>query len=378
MCLSRPEWSCRRGKRWARELRLAGRRVSKAESEAMGERLSGPQSVLDLLSQRDGLVILGDPGSGKTTFLKYLTVSLAQDQGAAVGMAGRLPVLVPLSAYANALAQRDVSLQAFMGLYYRNRGIDLPVDRLIDDTLAHGRALVMLDGLDEVQATAQRSLVVERVETFFDYQRKLGNKFIITSRIVGYREVRPTAEGLAECTLVDFDDDDIVLFLEKWMQALELAAKGASTVTQLEAAEEKAELLFALERNPGVRELAANPLLLTILALMKRQGVLLPERRVQLYDQYVQTLLRHWNLSRGLDRRVSRDLDVLETTACWRRWRCGCTRPAPGWAWSRAKGCAAAWKRSTVSATSPAPGSRATTAARRPRPRQPVAGARSG
>ena len=111
--------------------------------------------------------------------------------------------------------------------------------------------------------------------------------------------MRPTAEGLAECTLVDFDDDDIALFLEKWTQALEQAAKGASTVTQLEAAEEKAELLFALERNPGVRELAANPLLLTILALMKRQGVLLPERRVQLYDQYVQTLLRHWNLSEG-------------------------------------------------------------------------------
>ena len=159
-----------------RELRLAGRRVTKTESEAMGERLSGSQSVLDLLSQRDGLVILGDPGSGKTTFLKYLTVMLAQDQGAAVGMAGRLPVLVPLSAYANALAQGDISLQAFMGQYYRNRGIDLPVDRLIDDALAHGRALVMLDGLDEVQATAQRSLVVERVETFFDYQRKLGQQ----------------------------------------------------------------------------------------------------------------------------------------------------------------------------------------------------------
>ena len=64
---------------------------------------------------------------------------------------------------------------------------------------------------------------------------------------------------------------------------------------------------------PACASLAANPLLLTILALMKRQGVLLPERRVQLYDQYVQTLLRHWNLSRGLDRRVARDLDVLET-----------------------------------------------------------------
>ncbi len=216
----------------------------------MGERLSRPQPLLDLLKDRAGLIILGDPGAGKTTFLKVLAVNLAVGQQVAPGLDGRLPVLVPLSAYANALAQQDISLQAFMGVYYRNRGIDLPVDRLIDDALARGRALVMLDGLDEVQATAQRSLVVERVETFFDYMRKQGNKFIITSRIVGYRDARPTAEGLVECTVVDFDDDDIALFLERWTQALEQAARGAAAVTQLEAAEEKAELLFALEAQP--------------------------------------------------------------------------------------------------------------------------------
>ena len=169
-------------------------------------------------------------------------------------------------------------------------------------------------GWTKCRRCKQRALVVERVETFFDHQRKQGNKFIVTSRIVGYRDVRLAAEGLQECTLVDFDDDDIVLFLGKWTQAIEQAAKGESTFTQLEAAEEKAEMLFALERNPGVRQLAANPLLLTILALMKRQGVLLPERRVQLYEQYIQTLLRHWNLARGLDKRGARDLDVLETT----------------------------------------------------------------
>jgi formylglycine-generating enzyme required for sulfatase activity len=59
--------------------------------------------------------------------------------------------------------------------------------------------------------------------------------------------------------------------------------------------------------------LASNPLLLTILALMKRQGVSLPERRVELYDQYVRVLLKHWNLARGLDRPPARDLDVVET-----------------------------------------------------------------
>ena len=69
---------------------------------------------------------------------------------------------------------------------------------------------------------------------------------------------------------VDFDDDDIALFIEKWTQALEQAAQGESSLAELDAAEEKAEMLYAMERNPGVRLLAANPLLLTILALMKR------------------------------------------------------------------------------------------------------------
>ncbi|MCP4427638.1 MAG: histidine kinase, partial [Chloroflexi bacterium] len=158
-----------------------------------------------------------------------------------------------------------------------------------------------------------RHLVVERVTTFFTFQQQQDNKFILTSRIVGYREVRPNVPALAECTLVDFDDDEIALFVGKWTSALEKAATGDNLAAQLDAAQERQDLLDALRHNPGVRRLAANPLLLTILALMKRQGVTLPERRVELYEQYVRTLLKHWNLARGLDGRVALELDVGET-----------------------------------------------------------------
>lgn len=306
-----------KGETWAREVLLAGRKATADEIAVMGERLSEPQPLLDLLAKHDGLVILGDPGAGKTTFLKYLTLLLALGESAVAGLpAGlkrRLPILVPLSAYANALAEADVALDDFLATYYRKQGVRLPLDTLLSTALGGGQALLMLDGLDEVQALEQRTLVVERVEQFFAYHRQQGNKFLLTSRIVGYREVRPTVDGLAECTLVDFDDDDIADFVTKWAHALERAVKGETTVAQQEAESEKTELLFAVAHNPGVRQLAANPLLLTILALMKRQGVALPERRVQLYDRYVETLLRHWNLARGLDRRSSRDLDVVET-----------------------------------------------------------------
>ena len=275
--------------------------------------MSEPQPVMELLQENDGLIVLGDPGAGKTTFLKYVAVRLALGEGEALNLGTRLPVLLPLSAYANALAEQDVPLDCFMADYYRSRGVDLPLQPMLDEALKRGGAVVLLDGLDEVKDLGLRHLVVERVVDFYTFHRRQGNKFVLTSRVVGYREVRPTAEGLAECTLVDFDDEEIELFVQRWTQAVEDAARGKTPVAAQEAERERKELLEAVHRNPGVRRLASNPLLLTILALMKRQGVTLPERRVELYQKYVETLLSTWNRARGLGRPPTRDLDVVET-----------------------------------------------------------------
>ena len=295
-------------------LRLAGREVSDEEDATLGERLSASRPVLDLLRGQGGLILLGDPGAGKTTFLKYLALGLATGQGERLDLGVHLPVLAPLSAYANALATRDVSLNRFIAAYYGDLGVDLPIGPMLDEALAQGGALVLLDGLDEVQDPAQRGLVAERVVDFYAFHRRAGNKFVLTSRVVGYREVRPTTvEGLVECTLVDFEDAEIETFVTRWTATLERAAHGDTDVAAREAAREERELLAAIRDNPGVRRLAANPLLLTILALMKRQDVTLPERRVELYDQYVRTLLSSWNRARGLGRPPARDLDVVET-----------------------------------------------------------------
>ncbi|WP_423226106.1 NACHT domain-containing protein [Candidatus Amarolinea aalborgensis] len=304
------------GDTWARALRLAGGRATAEEVAATGERMSGPLALLDLLQKHQGLIILGDPGAGKTTFLKYLAVALAAGQAEALGLSGYVPLLLPLSAYANALATReDLPLKQFIPDYYRSQDVELPLAPVFHQALTEGHALVLLDGLDEVRSVALRHQVLQRVLSFCAFYRARGNKFVLTSRIVGYHEVRSTAtiEGLIECTLWDFDDDEIEQFVDKWTSAIERAARGDTPVAATEAARERAELLAALRRNPGVRQLATNPLLLTILALMKRQGVTLPERRVELYQRYVETLLKHWNLARSLGRPLTRDLDLIET-----------------------------------------------------------------
>lgn len=309
--LSTPE-----GETWARQLRVAGRPLSAEEKEAVGERLSEPVPVLELLQKHDGVVLLGDPGAGKTTFLKVLAVALASGQGEALSLGGKLPILLPLAAYANALAAGDVPLDRFISHYYEeDRGIRVPLGDLLTQALEEGRALLLLDGLDEVRDTGRRHLVVDRVRDFYSRHRKSGNggnRFVLTSRIVGYREVRLAAEGLAEGTLVDFEEDEIESFIGKWTVALEKAAGGETGVSRSRAEEERREFLGAVRTNPGMRSLASNPLLLTILALMKRQGVALPDRRVELYKTYVETLLKSWNLARGLAGRTGREVDLVD------------------------------------------------------------------
>lgn len=308
------------GETWARQLRVAGRMPGKEEGVDMGERLSDLVPVLDLLQKHDGLVLLGDPGAGKTTFLKVLALALASGQGDTLGLGGKLPILFPLAAYANALAaagDKDIPLDRFIARYYEEeRGIQVPLGALISQALSQGSALFLLDGLDEVRDTERRHLVVDRVRDFYSRHRKVGsggNRFVLTSRIVGYREVRLAADGLAEATLVDFDDEEIEAFLNKWTASIEKAVGGETGVAQARAEAERQELLAAVEVNSGVRSLAANPLLLTILALMKRGGIALPDRRVELYKNYVETLLKHWNLARSLAGRSGREVDLVET-----------------------------------------------------------------
>ena len=72
-------------------------------------------------------------------------------------------------------------------------------------------------------------------------------------------------------------------------------------------------MLQAIDANPGVARLASNPLLLTILALIKRQGVSLPNRRVELYELYLKTLITAWSKARALDgRQVGPEMDYLQ------------------------------------------------------------------
>ncbi len=66
------------------------------------------------------------------------------------------------------------------------------------------------------------------------------------------------------------------------------------------ASEQAGKLIDAIEANPRVAELAVNPLLLTVIALVHRYRAQLPERRSELYEEAIEVLLGHWDEAKGL------------------------------------------------------------------------------
>ncbi|HEX4954187.1 MAG TPA: SUMF1/EgtB/PvdO family nonheme iron enzyme [Thermoanaerobaculia bacterium] len=299
------------GETWDRSARLAGRGETAEELEAL--RPGQPQHLLELLRAHDGLVVLGDPGSGKSTFLKFLALMLATGREEELGLGPRVPFLLPISAFAEELGRGTCPLEDCLVRHYQSRGLGQDLGALVTAALAEGRALVLLDGLDEVKDPDRRLEVANRVKDFYVRHRGAGNRLVLTSRVVGWAEIRLTGEKLGECTLVDFGDEDLELFATQWTGAIERKAQAGKALAQYAAERERTELLEAIHGNPAVRKLAGNPLLLTILALMKRQRVVLPDRRAQLYDLYVKVLLSHWNRNRSLSGRAGVSLDVEAT-----------------------------------------------------------------
>jgi len=293
-----------------------------------------PVDLSATIRENQFLVFLGDPGAGKSTLLRYLALQFAKanledgatnvvDKDGNTYGAVRFPIIVRVSQYAAAYSvNNNLSIREFILNNFGELDVEKKYLRSVfEKNINAGQALVMLDGLDEVVDSNDRSEISRRIENFVS-SCGMGNQFIITSRTAGYRSAS-LAGNFLHFVLMDLEKAQIKKFLEKWCPAVERSLMPESSETQrkINAETEIAEILASVEENAGVRRLASNPLMLTILALIHRNGARLPSRRVELYQLAVKTLLEDWELARGISVdnivRESEALRMLGPLAYW-------------------------------------------------------------
>ena len=267
----------------------------------------GCESVYAPLDEHGRLVLLGDPGVGKTTLVDYLTWLLTF-YGRPSPLIKRFGWLLPVPMVLRELELESVTtfdglLQAFLR---HPVGEPLREGVYLRDRLAEGRALVMLDGIDELGATDARLRLREAV--FDGMERFPDCLWLLTSRIVGYGEVpfegagRPTHEQndaardlnaakIRKRYIAPFDDGRIKLFAHKWYVVRDLDSAQAGRHD---------DLVAAIRKDAALQRLARVPNVLALMALIHRIDATLPQEKWLLYERIVEAYLVSIDRSRGL------------------------------------------------------------------------------
>ncbi len=260
-------------------------------------------SVLDLINNREEYkytVILGDPGSGKSTLTRYKALQWAENNISDLPLL-EFPLLIELRNY---IANRN-KLGNFLEYFEKGSGVRGGTLNKNDlhDWLTNHQSIVMFDGLDEVLNLREREDVVIDIINFKnDYPKA---RILITSRVIGYEQQRHKLEtaNFRHFMLQDFDEEQIRDFIAKWH---ELAIKNITDREQ-----KRDRLQNSIDNSPAFRELAGNPLLLTMMAILNRYEEL-PRDRSTLYKDASQVLLQKWEASKYLSPNERQDPEVKD------------------------------------------------------------------
>ena len=240
------------------------------------------------------LMVLGGPGVGKSTFLRK--IGLEALKGKEGDFAHEcIPVFLELKRF----TEDQIDIEALIAQEFKICGYPYPQE-MVKTALESGKLLILFDGLDEVPA-ANADNVVRKIGDFVDLYSQ--NRFIASCRIAAYKG------GFARFTeveMADFDDSQIESHINNWF-----ISTSDPHRRQLDEEMETAEQCWKVlneEEHAATKELARNPLLLTLLCMVYDSSQSFPRNRASLYEDALNIFLREW----AAEKRVRRDSSVSQ------------------------------------------------------------------
>lgn len=263
-------------------------------NDSSEKKLTSKEAIGNILDPKHkSLVILGDPGSGKSTLLKYIASFISSNRGVDWLYQDTMPLLIKVSEYAEWYKTNNKNLFEYI------KDLDSQHKNIFIENLECSNLLILLDGLDEVTDSSIRNKIVSNI---IDLKARYPfNRYIVTSRIIGYRESSLSGH-FQESRLQDFSEDDVKQFSNQWYKSIaqnEISSKVDIPELEINEINTKydnlaKELFLSISRNSSVIKFAKNPLLMTIIVMIFFQSKKLPNKRVELYEIATETFLDNW------------------------------------------------------------------------------------
>jgi hypothetical protein len=253
----------------------------------------------DFCQQFDAVLIVGDPGSGKTCFVKHEILTYCERVtkpqqlfSSESWYSNHLPVMIQLSEAVSEIDFEDSGIVEIASRLLARKGMSFPASK-IEEFSKLGKLAWFFDGLDEVVSVERRAAVVEAINKLVSETTKFGNRVVVTSRPAAIHVVN-LLPSLHRLEIQGLSDEDIgILALRILRLRLAESEQGVLIHQDQQIATHEslvAQLLNDCRLNPGVARLAQNPLLLTLLIMIYANSGAPSAKRHIIYEQAIQTL----------------------------------------------------------------------------------------
>jgi serine/threonine protein kinase/formylglycine-generating enzyme required for sulfatase activity len=212
------------------------------------------------------IILLGDPGSGKTTALENLAYQFADEPD-------RLPVPLRLSEFGSGMSLDEFILQGWGGSPEADYWGASELAAKLEYYLDAGRLFILFDALNEMphEGYRERTLALRH---FIDEWSAKGNRFLVTCRVLDYGE---ELSGLQRVEVQPLNDEQTKTFLQKELPETWQGLWQSLT----ESSDDQCHLL----------EMARNPYVLTIMIDVFDEDGRLGQNRAELMERFTQILM---------------------------------------------------------------------------------------
>jgi len=257
--------------------------------------------ALEFCQQYSSVLITGDPGSGKTCFVKseilaYCMRSLGNsslNEGSSIDWhSSHIPVMVALAEVAAEKDLEEIGLLKVASRLLERRGLYIGADNMLSLAL-QGRLAFFFDGLDEVVSIEKRAQIVQHINELVLEHLPKGNRIVVTSRPAAVQVVN-LLPALHKLELQGLTETEI-----RTLAGRLLAVKLSATPNDILLDEGKlgetdniviSQLIADCDKNPGVSRMAQNPLLLTLLIMIYANSGAPSAKRHLIYEEAIKTL----------------------------------------------------------------------------------------